>query len=173
MSNNSIDADSFEQISNDIWSGFDGNGEAYGFINMNLARNQGRLGEKIKDDVEGVNPCAEANLADKEPCDLAEVFLNNIESKEELIRCALLLYKTQKAALTLPALYKETEKIATGKTLMVNSSNHKIISIMKLERGFASMDDLVSYLLECEQKIKALELEQLKKQEKNGKQKRR
>jgi len=61
MSNNSIDADSFEQISNDIWSGFDGNGEAYGFINMNLARTQGRLGEKIKDDVEGVNPCVSIN----------------------------------------------------------------------------------------------------------------
>lgn len=58
-----------------------------------------------------VHNCAEANLADKEPCDLAEIFLNNIANQEEFIRCALLLYKTQKAALTLPALYPETEKI--------------------------------------------------------------
>lgn len=57
MSNNSIEADSFEQISNDIWNGYDGNGEPYGFINLKLARTYGRLGEKVKDEVEGMNPC--------------------------------------------------------------------------------------------------------------------
>ena len=57
MSNNSIEADSFEQITNDIWNGYDGNGEPYGFINLKLARTNGRLGEKVKDNVEGMNPC--------------------------------------------------------------------------------------------------------------------
>lgn len=61
MSNNSISADSFDQISNDIWNGYDGNGEPYGLINLKLARTYGRLGEKIKDDVEGFNPCFTAD----------------------------------------------------------------------------------------------------------------
>lgn len=111
MSNNSIEADSYEQISNEIWNGYDGSGEPYGFINLKLARTYGRLGEKVKDNVEGVNPCAESTLEDKEPCNLAEIYLNNISSLEEMKRCAFLLYKTQKAILTLPSMYEETEKV--------------------------------------------------------------
>lgn len=108
MSNNSIYADSYEQISKEVWDGYEGNGEPFGFINMKMARKFGRLGEVRKDNCEGVNPCAEATLEDKEPCDLAELFLNNIESKEELIECAKLIYKTQKAVLTLSSISKET-----------------------------------------------------------------
>ena len=111
MSNNSIDADSYEQISDDIWKGYDGNGEPYGFINTKLMQTQGRLGEKINDDCEGVNPCGEISLESYECCNLSEVFLNNIQSKEQLIEVTKLLFKTQKAICLLPFIHKETEKI--------------------------------------------------------------
>lgn len=57
--------------------------------------------------------CAEISLGDGEACNLAEIFLNNIENEKELIECSQLLYKTQKAVWTLPALYEKTTKIVT------------------------------------------------------------
>lgn len=119
MSNNSIFADDNEHISNEVWnSGYEidketkmPKGEPYGFINLPLCQKFGRLGEEIKDNCEGVNPCAEIPLADGEACNLSELFLNNISSKEELKDCAALLYKTQKAVWTLPALYEKTSKV--------------------------------------------------------------
>ena len=44
-------------------------------------------------------------------CNLSELYLNNITSKEELIDCATLLYKTQKAIASLPFIHEETNKI--------------------------------------------------------------
>jgi ribonucleotide reductase alpha subunit len=55
--------------------------------------------------------CMEITLADGEACNLCEIFLNRIESQEEMEDCALLLYKTQKAIWTLPCLYQKTEDI--------------------------------------------------------------
>jgi len=112
MSNNSIYADSYDHIMENVWDGYAGNGEPYGFINIDLARKFGRIGEKAKDGrVEGFNPCAEATLEHAEPCDLSELYLNNIDSPEQLNDCAKLLYKTQKAILRLPSISQETEEV--------------------------------------------------------------
>lgn len=46
--------------------------------------------------VSGVNPCSEANLSHGETCCLAEIYLPNIESEEELNDVAQLLYKFKK-----------------------------------------------------------------------------
>lgn len=113
MSNNSIYADDFNHISDEVWGGYAGNGEPYGFINLPLSQKSGRLGEDRKDNCEGYNPCAEISLGDGEACNLCEIFLNNIESEKELVECSQLLYKTQKAIWTLPALYEKTTKIVT------------------------------------------------------------
>jgi adenosylcobalamin-dependent ribonucleoside-triphosphate reductase len=120
-SNNTIYADDFDHISNELWDNFTtyvddkgtrkAKGEPYGFFNLPLSRKQGRLGENRKDVCEGTNPCAEITLAPYECCDLAELYLNNIDSKEELERCSILLYKTQKAILALPFIHEETNKI--------------------------------------------------------------
>lgn len=118
-SNNSIEADTFDHISNEVWdNGYVidpktgvAKGEAYGFINMKLCQKYGRLGEERPDNCDGVNPCAEISLADGEACNLAELYLNNIETPEELFECARLLYKTQKAVWNLPAIYEKTDKI--------------------------------------------------------------
>lgn len=111
MSNNSIYADDFDHLSASLWDGYNGNGEPYGLMNLPLARSKGRLNEDIKDACEGGNPCMEINLEDGEGCNLCELFINNIDSEEELTRCALLLYKTQKAVWSLPSLYEKTERV--------------------------------------------------------------
>jgi len=129
MSNNTIYADSFDHISSEIWTngyvldpqtGF-AKGEPYGFFNLPLSQQFGRLKDgKMKDsalypteedNVVGTNPCGEISLASYECCNLSELYLNNISSKEELILCAKLLYKTQKAIAALPFIHEETNKI--------------------------------------------------------------
>ena len=129
MSNNTIYADDFSHISNEIWSnGYAldpetglAKGEPYGFFNLPLSQKYGRLKDGLmkdsslyptdEDNVVGTNPCGEISLASYECCNLSELYLNNIESKEELIVCAKLLYKTQKAIAALPFLHEETNKI--------------------------------------------------------------
>jgi ribonucleoside-triphosphate reductase len=129
MSNNTIYADDFSHISNEIWSngyvldsetGF-AKGEPYGFFNLPLSQKYGRLKDGLmkdstlyptdEDNVVGTNPCGEISLASYECCNLSELYLNNIESKEELVSCAKLLYKTQKAIAALPFIHEETNKI--------------------------------------------------------------
>jgi ribonucleoside-triphosphate reductase len=129
MSNNTIYADDFSHISQEIWTngyiidpetGF-AKGEPYGFFNLPLSQKFGRLKDgQIKnsklyptneDNVLGTNPCAEISLASYECCNLSELYLNNITSQEELIDCATLLYKTQKAVAAMPFIHDETNKI--------------------------------------------------------------
>jgi len=111
LSNNTIYADDYSHISSDIWEGYLGNGEPYGLFNIKLASKVGRLGELRKDNCQGMNPCGEITLSDWECCNLSELYLNNITSKEQLIDCAKLLYKTQKAVCALPFIHEETNKI--------------------------------------------------------------
>jgi len=111
-SNNSIFADSYDEIIDEFWKGYDGSGEPYGLINRDLIRKYGRLGEKVNDKgVIGTNPCGEIGLEDGEPCNLAEIFLPNIESKEELMDLSKLLYKTQKAITTLAYPYAKSQSV--------------------------------------------------------------
>ena len=111
MSNNTIHADDYDHIMEQVWDGYGGNGEPYGFFNLPLSQKYGRLGEEIKDNCEGMNPCGEISLASYECCNLAELYLNNITSQQELTDCACLLYKTQKAIAAGNFLHEETNKI--------------------------------------------------------------
>jgi hypothetical protein len=112
MSNNSVAADDLSELAPEFWQTYQ-QGEPYGLINIRLARLIGRIGETQYPDpkVAGFNPCAEQSLADKETCCLADIFLPNIESKEELIKVATYLYRICKHSLTLPCHLKETEEI--------------------------------------------------------------
>jgi ribonucleoside-triphosphate reductase (thioredoxin) len=115
-SNNSVVCNDINDIIDDeeFWQGYQGNGEPYGLINMNLAKKCGRLNEfEYRDmDIIGVNPCAEQNLGNKETCCLAEIYLPNISSKEELFNCAKYLYRICKHSLRLPCRDSEdTENI--------------------------------------------------------------
>ena len=129
MSNNTIYADDYSHISDEIWNngyivdqktGF-AKGEPYGFFNLPLSQKYGRILDgpmaestlypTDEDNVCGTNPCGEISLASYECCNLSELYLNNITSPEELIDCAKLLYKTQKAIAALPFIHEETNKI--------------------------------------------------------------
>jgi ribonucleotide reductase alpha subunit len=129
MSNNTIYADDYSHISEEIWNngyiidnktGF-AKGEPYGFFNLPLSQKYGRtidgpmesstLYPADEDNVCGTNPCGEISLASYECCNLSELYLNNITSKEELVECAKLLYKTQKAIAALPFIHEETNKV--------------------------------------------------------------
>lgn len=113
MSNNSLVCNDINLLPNDFWNGYEGNGEPYGLINLRLSRKIGRLGdERYPDpDVEGYNPCAEQSLCNAETCCLAEVFLPNISSKEELYTVCKYLYRINKHSLALPSHAPETEEI--------------------------------------------------------------
>lgn len=113
MSNNSIVCNDINLLPEQFWQGYNGNGEPYGMINLNLARSMGRIGESQypDPDVIGFNPCAEQSLADKETCCLAEIYLPNIASKEELLEVAKYLYRINKHSLALPCHHPETEAI--------------------------------------------------------------
>ena len=129
MSNNTIYADSYDHVLEEIWkNGYEinkdtgyANGEPYGFFNLPLSQKFGRVKDGLMsdnsmyptdtDNCEMTNPCAEISLSNYECCNLSELYLNNITSKEELIDCATLLYKTQKAIASLPFIHEETNKI--------------------------------------------------------------
>lgn len=112
MSNNSIDCFDAKLLPTEFWETYE-QGEPYGLINLALSRKVGRLGEyEYPDpDVEGFNPCAEQSLANFETCCLAEIYLSNIESYEELKRVATMLYRVNKHSLSLKSHHPETEAI--------------------------------------------------------------
>lgn len=58
-----------------------------------------------------VSNCAEATLDDGEPCNLAETFLNRIESKEQFLDCVYLLYKCCKAIANGKYFFKQSDDI--------------------------------------------------------------
>jgi ribonucleoside-triphosphate reductase (thioredoxin) len=113
MSNNSVVCNDIKDLHEYFWDGYEGKGEPYGFINLRLSRKMGRLGDTNypDPDVEGYNPCAEQSLAAYETCCLAEVYLPNVTSKEELIDICQLLYRINKHSLSLPCHLDETADI--------------------------------------------------------------
>ena len=113
MSNNSVACDDINTLPDSFWNGYDGSGEPFGLINLRLSRLVGRLGEfqYADPEIEGYNPCAEQGLVDKETCCLAETFLSNIKSYQELVTVIKYLYRICKHSLRLPCHLPETEAI--------------------------------------------------------------
>ena len=111
-SNNSIYADHYDEIMTELWKGYDGTGEPYGLVNRRLARAYGRLGDKRPDNtIEGFNPCAEIALGNGESCNLATIFLPNVESLKEMMSISRLLYMTQKHITRMDYSYEKTTEI--------------------------------------------------------------
>jgi ribonucleotide reductase alpha subunit len=101
MSNNSVAADSIDELQPQFWqAGYESEGEPYGLINLKNCRRFGRIADGVDHrpdyTVEGVNPCAEITLSNKEPCNLAETFLPNIKDVDEWKKVAKVLYKAAK-----------------------------------------------------------------------------
>lgn len=113
MSNNSVICSNIHQLHPSFWDGYNGNGEPYGIINLDAARRMGRTNETWYPDpeVQGFNPCAEQGLANFETCCLAEIYLPNITSYEELKKVARYLYRVNKHSLAIKCAVPETEDI--------------------------------------------------------------
>ena len=113
MSNNSVVCDDISVLPDEFWEGYKGNGEPYGLINLESSRRMGRTKETEYDDpdVMGYNPCAEQSLANFKTCCLAEVYLPNIVSYDELKKVLSYLYRVNKHSLAIPCSLKETEDI--------------------------------------------------------------
>lgn len=116
MSNNTVylEGDCIRDLPESFWDGYRGNGEPYGLFNLNQAQDFGRTGEARPDwTIAGVNPCGEVPLANRESCNLAELFLPRMESLEEMQEVAGLLYKVQKAVAAMTYLDPESDAITS------------------------------------------------------------
>ena len=113
FSNNTVRCDDINDLPDEFWEGYNGNGEPYGLFNRRLARSCGRTGDTRYPDrnVSGTNPCSEQTLESNEVCCLSEIFLPNVESKEELFLCVKYLYRMCKRSLLLPCHSPETEEV--------------------------------------------------------------
>jgi len=135
MSNNSVVCDDVTKLPSDFWNGYNGNGEPYGLINIELSKKIGRIkdGNKYPDpDVEGYNPCAEQSLANYETCCLSEIYLCNIDNYEELKDIAIIVYRICKHSLLLGCHQEKTQEIVhknlrmgIGITGFLQSSNEQ------------------------------------------------
>ena len=148
MSNNSIVCDDIEKLPEEFWNGYNGNGEPYGLINLELSKEIGRIkdGNKYPDpNVEGYNPCAEQSLANYETCCLSEIYLCHITSYEELKDIATIVYRICKHSLLLGCHQKETEKIV-HKNLRMGIGITGYLQSTEEQKGWLS--DLYEYLRE-------------------------
>ncbi len=119
MSNNSVACSDTANLPQEFWDTYK-QGEPYGLINLELSREVGRTGETQYPD-KGVvvfNPCAEQSLWNQESCCLSEIFLPNINSYLELLKCLELTYKVNKHSLALHCSLKETEAIVNSNMRM-------------------------------------------------------
>ena len=100
MCNMTTAANSIDELLPEFWEPYNLDGECYGLINLDNCRSYGRLvdGTGYRPDplVAGCNPCGEANIEDREPCNLAEQFLPRIKDIIQWKQIAILLYKAAK-----------------------------------------------------------------------------
>lgn len=131
MSNNSLICSDISRLSESFWKGYEINpdtgmaySEPYGLFNIDLCQKKGRLADNHRSDpnVVGTNPCAEISLAPSEgdggaePCNLCEIYLNNIANEEEFVKVAKLMYPVVKTVTLLPYHQKATERIVHKNT---------------------------------------------------------
>lgn len=162
MSNNSVDCPDTELLPDEFWQTYE-QGEPYGLINIDLSKKIGRIGEtQYPDpDVEGFNPCAEQSLANYETCCLAEIYLPNITSEEEMWQVTKMLYRVNKHSLAIGAHNKETDAIVAknmrmgiGITGVMMSTEEQLSWLDSIYKKLRAYDDEYSKSMGWNRSIK-------------------
>lgn len=114
-SNNSVITPSIHDLPSDFWLPYEGQGEPYGLINLDLMRKMGRLadgpGYRPDANVIGVNPCSEIGGESHEACNLFELFLPRLEDINEFVDAARLGLMVTKTISTLPFIDPKTSDV--------------------------------------------------------------
>lgn len=93
--NYSVVCDDTEDLHPLFWKTYE-QGEPFGLVNRTNMQKYGRMGELKSDTAIGFNPCVESCLESDEPCNLVELPLTNIESKEEFELSARTMFRYAK-----------------------------------------------------------------------------
>jgi len=152
MSNNTVICSNSEELPQEFWDGYEGHGEPYGLCNLDLCRTTGRLDESADDSrITGLNPCGEIGLESYEGCNLAETFLPNIHSLDELYTATQLMYKVTKTISCYPfsdarinEVVQRNHRLGNGATGFLQSN--WITKSEDLDRAYVALQDLdISY----------------------------
>lgn len=110
--NFSVNCSDISKLPLEFWEAYTVAGEPIGLVNLELSKKKGRIKDADSpQDVDGMNPCGEIALKHKEPCNLAEPHLPNIDSPEEFARIAALAFMLCKVNATVPRHVPDTQEI--------------------------------------------------------------
>lgn len=161
--NNSVNVKKFSQLNDQFWATYNGNSEAYGFVNMKKCREAHRTWNYARDSYEpqGFNPCGEQPLANHELCCLGEVNMSRCENIGEFFDALIMCYYFCKFAYRLgcsdPRVQEVSQlnqRIGISLTSLCMSDDGQIIEWT--ERGRAQLklfDTAVSIVLGCSESV--------------------
>lgn len=110
--NNSVNIKSFDQLTDKFWEGYNGNGEPYGIVNIEKARESEMKHRRYLP--VGTNPCGEQPLANYEVCCLGEVNLSRAVSEHDLFCSLVMCYFFCKFAYELDCPVKATKDVCSA-----------------------------------------------------------
>lgn len=152
MSNNSVIVNVGDDLSA-IADGIRNNGEP-GVMWIDQARKFGRLSDPVNNKdyrVMGGNPCMEIMLESYELCNLSEIYLNNLTSKEEFLETLKSAYLYAKSVALMPTHWEETNavmlrnrRIGLGLTGIADFRDKHGLPVLRewMEEGYAEVQRL-------------------------------